>query len=52
MMPVAKLKKNLRKVQYGYAYSLAPKRRASFLAESFVDYSCWSQQKIGAKDFF
>ena len=52
IMPVAKLKKKLPKVMYGYRYSFSPKRRDGFLALPFVDYSCWSQQRIGDKDFF
>ena len=52
MMPVAKLKEKLPKVKYGYRYSFSPRHREGFLAQSFVDYSCWSQQRIGDKDFF
>jgi len=52
MMPVAKLKKKLTKVKYGYRYSFSHRHRENFLKLSFVDYSCWKDQRIGNKDFF
>lgn len=52
MMPVAMLKKKLSRVMYGYRYSFAPKHRDKFLALPFVDYSCWSQQRISSRDVF
>jgi hypothetical protein len=52
MMRVDEVKKNLREVQDGFAFSFTPSRRDGFLALPFVDYSSWSQQRIGNKDFF
>ena len=52
MVPVEKLLKEFPKVKLGYRYSFAKKGRDSFLASSFIDYSCWSGQKIGDKELF
>jgi Holliday junction resolvase len=52
IMPVADLKKSLPEVKHGYSIRFTPAKRSELMARSFVDYSCWKEEKIGDKDFF
>jgi len=53
LMPVAELKQNLPKTKHdGRSIRFTRSKRDKLLAEPFVDYSCWKEEKIGEKDFF
>jgi len=52
IMPVADLKKSLPEVKHGYSVRFTPAKRSELMARSFVDYSCWKEEKIGNKVFF
>ena len=52
IMPVADLKENLEEVKHGYSVKFARSKRSELNGWSFVDYSCWKEEKIGNKVFF
>ena len=52
IMPVTNLKNSLPEVKHGYSIRFTPTKRSELMARSFVDYSCWKEEKIGDKDFF
>jgi Holliday junction resolvase len=52
IMPVADLKMSFPEVKNGYSIRFTPTKRSELMTRSFVDYSCWKEERIGDKDFF
>ena len=52
IMPVEDVRKSLPEVTHGYSVRFTPAKRSELMARSFVDYSCWKEERIGDKDFY
>ena len=45
------IRKGLPKVKHGYTFRFANSTRQKLFDQPFIDYSCWTGENIGAKDF-
>ena len=48
---VEDIRKHLPKVQHGYTFRFAKSTRQKLFEQTFIDYSCWTGEVIGTKDF-
>lgn len=51
MLRIVDVKEQLEKVKLGYRLRFGEKYLADFIAQPFVDHSCWSDESIGSRLF-
>ena len=51
MLSVSDIQDNLLKTQNGYSLNFGKKKIEGLIQSTFLDYSCWTNEIIGKKDF-